>query len=451
MIKVKYLSVGKTFIVVACALVSFQNNALADDLMQLYQTARSHDAQYAAAQSTWAATQEKSPQANALLKPQVSASASAMYNSIDTTYKGATAFPGGRQNFNSTAYGITLRQALYNKQDWEQMKQSSLQLRQSDAQLKNSEQDLILRIAQAYFDVLAAKDNLSFSALQKQAIEKQLQQAQRKFEVGSNTQTDVLEAQARYDLVLADEVAAKNAVLIKNRALSRIIGTSVPPLASLEANWRPSPPDPVDEAKWLQRASQSPAVVIQQAGYQIAEKEIEKQRADFYPSLDLVANYQQESANGSAIFGTGIDSRTGNIGVQLSVPIYSGGSASSRTREAEHSKEASRYQLEEAERDAQFNTSQSYLGVMSGIAQVTALNQAVVSNQNLLKSSQRGWQLGTRTAVDVLNAQQQLYGAKRDLQQARYNALMSELQLSASVGQLTEADLKKVNALLVTQ
>ncbi len=448
MIQINRLSMGKT--IVAVLLVCYQNSAPADDLLQMYQRAKMHDATYAAAQSVWEATQEKTPQASALLKPQVTATASGTYNSTDTTYKGSIVFPGGHRDFNSTSYSISLRQALYNKQDWEQLEQSTLQVRQAGEELKNAEQNLILRTAQAYFDVLAAKDNLDFSLLQKQAIEKQLLQAQRKFEVGSNTQTDLLEAQARYDLMLADEVAAKNTVLIKNRALSKIIGAAVPALAGLNSGWHPSPPDPVNEEQWLQRALQSsPAVMVQQAAYKIAEKEIEKQRANFYPSLELVASYQLDSASSSAAFGTGIDSGTGSIGVQLSVPVYSGGSVSSRTREAEHSKEASRYQLEEAKRDAKFNTSQSYLGVLNGIAQVSALNQAVVSNQNLLKSSQRGWQLGTRTAVDVLNAQQQLYNAKRDLQQARYNTVMNELQLSASVGQLTEADLDRMNAFLV--
>ena len=431
-------------------LVLWQQTARADDLMAVYQNAKQHDSVYAAAQSTRAAEQEKDSQASALLKPSVTLTAASAYNTTDTQYQGSTVFPGGKQDFNSNSYGITLIQPLYNKQDWEQLDQTQLQLKQADAKLKHAEQDLILRVAQAYFDLLAAQDNLLFYGAQKQAIEKQLQQAKRKFDVGSSTITDVYETQARYDLVLANEMAASNAVLVKRRNLAKITGVAPPQLALLSSRWQPSAPDPLDESQWLAMTGQSNLnVVIQSAAYKIAEQEIERQGAGYYPTLDLVASYREESANGSASFGSGVDSSTGSIGVQLSMPLYSGGGTSSRKREAVQMKEVSRHLLEEAERNAQLDTSQAYLGVMNGVAQVSALIQAVASNGNLLQSSQRSWELGSGTTVDVLNAQQQLYSAKRDLQQARYNTIMSELSLSASVGQLTEADLKKVNDFLV--
>lgn len=437
---------------VSLGLMLWQSSARAEDLMQIYQLAKQHDATYAAAQASWAAQQEKVVQARATLKPNVQLSASTAHNSTDTTFKGPISFPGGKQKFNTTAYGVTLRQPLYNKQDWEQLNESQLLVKQADAKLKLAQQDLILRVAQAYFDTLIVQDNLVFVGAQKKAIAKQLQQAKRKFEVGSNTITDVDEAQARYDLVVANEIAAKNAVLVKNRSLAKLTGEAPSTLATLDAQWQPSVPEPADESKWLLLTRQGNMnVLIQRAAYEIAEKEIQRQRGYLYPTLDLVAGYQKSSTNGNASFGIGSDVTDASIGLQLSVPIYSGGAANSRDREAIHNKEAASYQLEDAVRSAKLGASQAYLGVFNGVAQVKAFNQAVLSNQNLLKSSERGWQLGTGTAVDVLNAQQQLYSAKRDLQQAKYSTLLSQLQLNASVGNLKESDLKKINDQLIEQ
>ena len=435
------------------SLMLWQGSAqAAGDLMSVYQLAKQHDAVYAAAQATWAAEQEKLVQARALLKPNVHLTASTMHHSTDTQYKAATIFPSGTQKFNITTYGVSLTQPLYNKQDWEQLNESELLIKQADAKLKLAQQDLILRVAQAYFDTLTAQDNLTFVGAQKKAIEKQLQQAKRKFEVGSNTVTDVYEAQARYDLVVANEIAAKNDVSVKDRALAKLTGETLPPLATLNAQWQPSAPQSADESKWLDLTTKSNlSVVVQRAAFEIAEKESQRQRGYLYPTLDLVAGYQKSNSNGNASFGIGSDTSDASIGLQLSVPIYSGGAANSRDREAIQAKEASRYQLEDAQRSAKLNASQAFLGVLNGVAQVKAYNQAVLSNQNLLKSSERGWQLGTGTTVDVLNAQQQLYSAKRDLQDAKYSTLMSQLRLSASVGALSEANLKKINAQLIEQ
>ena len=366
------------------------------------------------------------------------------------TITGSSLVAGGLQEFNSNSVGVSLSQPLYRRQNWLQYEQSDLLLKQADAELQTVEQDLILRAAQAYFDVLAAQDNLVFVTAQKQAIERQLLQAKRKFEVGTNTITDVDEAQAGYDLVLSQVITAKNDLLIKNRALGKIIGTAPPTLAKLNEDWNPVSPDPATEAEWMTLARQSnPNVIRQGTALNIAAMEVDRQQAGHYPTLDLVASYAEDSANGSATFGFGSDSTTKSIGVQLSVPLYSGGATSSRKREAVHSKESVRYVLEDAQRTAEFDSSQAFLGVINGIAQVHALEQAVKSNESSLKSSERGWEVGTRTAVDVLNAQQQLYSAKRDLQQSRYNTLISQLQLDAAVGRLTAQSLEVINRWLV--
>jgi outer membrane protein len=428
----------------------WQGAAQAADLVELYQAARQHDPVYAAAQSTWAAAQEKLPQARALLRPDIALSASSSYTSADTEIQGSSIITGGVQEFNTNGVGVTLTQPLYRKQDWMQYEQSELLLKQADAELKAVEQDLILRAAQAYFDVLAAQDSLLFVTAQKQAIERQLLQAKRKFEVGTNTITDVHEAQAGFDLVLSQVITAKNDVLIKNRALGKIIGAAPPALAKLGENWDPTYPDPMSEEQWMTLARQSnPNVIRQSAALDIATMEVERQQAGHFPTLDLVASYQEDSANGSATFGIASDSTTKSVGVQLSVPLYSGGATSSRKREALHSKEAVRYLLEDSQRNAAFDSSQAFLGLINGIAQVKALEQAVISNESSMKSSERGWEVGTRTAVDVLNAQQQLFSAKRDLQQSRYNTLLSQLKLDAAAGRLTLQSVENINTWLV--
>jgi outer membrane protein len=319
---------------------------------------------------------------------------------------------------------------------------------QTDAQLKIAEQDLVLRTAQAYFDVLIAQDSVQLAEAQKTAITEQLAQAKRNFEVGSATITDTHEAQARHDLTYAQEISAQNNLEIKRSALQQLINELPQNLKPLGPRFRLDAPLPADMEKWVGNAQlNSPQLVIAHAAVELAEKEVEKNRGGHYPTVDLVANYSTSNANGSS-FGVGIDSTNKSIGVQLNVPIFQGGAINSKWREAEANRERARQELENARRSVAQQTRQSYLGVVSGIAQVQALQQALVSSESVLEASKLGQEVGVRTNLDVLNAQQQLYSTRRDLYQAEYNFLLSELRLKASVGELDEAELAKVNLAL---
>jgi len=418
------------------------------DLLDIYRQARESDAGYAAARATWAATQEKLPQGRAGLLPQANLSASTQYNDRDIRFRNP-ATPDAAGQFNSNSWSVSVSQPLYRKQNQVTYEQSKVQVEQADSQLALAGQDLMLRVAQAYFDVLLAHDNVAFAAAQKTAIAEQLAQAKRNFEVGTATITDTHDAQARYDLTVAQEIAAQNDLEIKRRQLAQIIGRDAPELASLGKNLTFAQPSPADVGQWVEQASAANLQVqINQAGLRIAQQEIEKSRGAHHPTLDAFASYT-DSASGSGIQGGfGTDTTTRVVGLQLAIPIYQGGATSSRVREALANQEKARHDLENARRAAELATRQSFLGVANGVAQVKALQAALVSSQSSLDSTRLGREVGVRTQVDVLNAQQQLFSTRRDLAQATYNYLLSLLRLKGAVGTLAEDDLVKINAWL---
>lgn len=415
--------------------------ALAANLTDIYRDAQGNDAAYAAARAAYRAGLEKLPQGQAGLLPQASLNANTRYNNVDSSLAGS-------KNFNSYGYGVSVAQPLYRKQNLEQYEQAKQQVALAEAQLTAAQQDLILRVAQAYFDVLLTQDTLSFVRAQKAAIAEQLVQARRSFEVGTATITDTHEAQARFDLATAQEIAARNELEIRQRALQKIIGKMPGKLATLGDKMRLAAPMPNNLDEWIARAEQgSPQLKAQRAGFEIAQREIERNRAGHYPTLDAVASYND---NRNQNFGTlQIDTKSAVIGLEFSLPLYQGGLVNSRVREAVANQERAREELEDAKRQVALATSQSFLGVTSTEAQVRALQQALISSQSALDSTKLGLEVGVRTSVDVLNAQQQLYSAKRDLAAARYNHLLSGLRLKAAAGTLAEADLAEIDKWLV--
>jgi outer membrane protein len=303
-----------------------------------------------------------------------------------------------------------------------------------------------VRVAQAYFDVLIAQDSVGLVGAQKTAISEQHEQAKRNFEVGSATVTDTLEAQSRYDLTGAQEIAAQNDLEIKRSALQQLINATPGDLAPLGKELKLEAPQPADMQKWVEEAQlNNLQLAIAQAGAEIADKEVARNRGGHYPTVDLVANYTQ---NNGVNFGIGTDSTNKSIGVQLNMPLFQGGVVNSRWREAEANRERARQELENARRNVAQQTRQAYLGVVSGIAQVQALQQALTSSVSVLEASKLGHEVGVRTNLDVLNAQQQLFSTRRDLYQAQYNYLLSQLLLKQAVGALGEEDLSKVNQAL---
>jgi len=412
--------------------------AQAANLVDIYREAQQQDAAFASARAAYQAGQEKLPQGRALLLPTLGLAADTTANKVDRA--------GTTSDFNSHGYSLSLSQPVYRKQNWAQFQQAKSQVSQAEAQFASARQDLILRVAQAYFDVLQAEDNVALAGAQKASIAEQLEQAKRNFEVGTVTIVDTHEAQSRYDLSASQEIAAQNDLEVKKHALLQIVARIPESLAELSDKLPLSQPEPNDMGKWVESAQQfSPVLQVQRAALEIANQEVERNRAGHYPTLDVVASYR-DATNGSVSFGGASgESKSSAIGLQLNLPIFQGGAVSSRVREALANREKARQDLELADRQVAQQTRQAFLGVTSGMAQVKALEQALVSSQSSLDSTKLGQEVGVRTNVDVLNAQQQFYSARRDLLQARYNYILSELKLRASVGTLTEEDLEQVN------
>ncbi len=422
--------------------------AHAADLLETFRAAQSSDPVFASARASQQVGQEKLPQGRALLMPTVNLSAASTFNDNNIQYLGKTIFPGGNYRYNNNGYNLSLSQPLFRWQNWLAYNEAELQVAQTEAQFRLAEQDLVLRTAQAYFDVLIAQDSVQLAAAQKNAITEQLAQAKRNFEVGTATITDSQEAQARFDLTRAQEIAAQNNLEIKQRMLQQLTNTSPAALKRLGKTFKLLSPQPANMDKWIEDAQlNNPQLAIAQAATQLADKEVERYRAAHYPTLDLVANYGRNYANGGT-FGVGTDSRNTNVGVQLNIPLFQGGAVESKWREAEGNRERAKAELENARRTVATQTSLAYLGVVSGIAQVQALQHALTSSESLLEASKLGQEVGVRTNLDVLNAQQQLFATRRDLYQAQYNYLLSQLRLRAAAGALGEGELAQVNQAL---
>jgi outer membrane protein len=328
-----------------------------------------------------------------------------------------------------------------------------MQVRQSEAAFYDAQQNLIARSAQAYFDVLLAGDNVMLSAAQKIAIGEQLAQAKRNFEVGTATIVDTYEAQAKYDLAVAKEISDQNDLEIKKRALQQLIGKMPDRLAPLKDKLALPLPQPSDMEQWVDASDKDSPVIAQfKATYDIAAKEVDRSKAGHYPTLDLVGSYgdsNNPTVTLTGAIGPPLGTKATQVGLQLSIPLYQGGGTQSKIRQALANKDKAEQDLENTRRTVAQNVRQSYLGVTNGAAQVKAFEAALVSNQSSLDSTVLGRDVGVRTGVDVLNAQQQLFQAQRDLQSARYSAVMSQLKLKSATGRLQEEDLAEVNRLLI--
>lgn len=435
----------KTLLAAAIA-AAYWTPALGADLLSVYREARMADPQYAAARAAYAAGQEKAVQGKAGLLPQLSANANVNYNNTDARFN--VFFPGAQRDFGTRSYGVQLTQPLFRPQNLSGYEQGKLQALASEIQLSAAEQDLMVRVSQAYFDVLLAQANLEFIRAQKLAIAEQLAQAKRNFVVGTATITDTNDAQARFDLAAAQEVAAVNDIEVKNRALAAIVGRSPGGLSGVSWPLQLTPPQPAQMDAWVEQAlGSSLQVALQKTALEIAAREVERQRYGHYPTLDVVASYTDARSNSSAQ-GIGSEIRQGVVGLQFQVPLYAGGAVSSRVREAAANKTKAEQDLEQARRSSTLATQQAYLGVTSGLAQVKALEQALRSSEVSLESTKLGRDVGVRTQVDVLNAQQQVANARRDLARAVYDTIVAQLRLKQAVGRLTEEDLAAVNALL---
>ena len=419
--------------------------AQATDLLQAYRAAVAHDAQFAVARATVVAGREKYDQGQSALLPQVNAFGSLTHSDVDRTVGNTTTTTAGE----TTKYGVSLVQPLYRWQNWVSYQQGELQSAQAEATFAQAQQDLILRVAEAYFNVLNAQESLKATQSQKTAFAQQLELAKKTFEVGTATITDTHEAQARYDLVTAQEFAAQNTLEVARQSLAVVIGKEAGDLAVLKPGGVISGPQPADMKSWVDQAEKNNvAVRVQAISAEIASKTSESARAGHQPTLDFKASYGHEknTAGGSA---TTPDKTTAvSYGLELNLPLFAGGATQSRSREAAAQRDAALAGLDGSRRQATLAARQGYLGVTNGLAQVKALEAAEVSSQSALEATKVGYEVGVRINNDVLNAEQQLYATKRDLYKARLDTLLAHLRLKAAVGALAEDDLRLVNGLL---
>jgi outer membrane protein len=424
------------------ASLAFAGSIQAADLLQVYRDAQRFDAQYAAARAARDAGLEKLPQGRAGLLPTIGLSADKTRRDEDTKLRATGVTTSS--NYTSDAWSVRLSQPIFNWQSWVGYQQGELAAASAEAQFALAGQDLIVRVTQAYFDVLLAQETLATAQAQKVATAEQLESAKRNFEVGTTTITDTHEAQARFDLIVAQEIAAESDLSIKRQTLLTLTGRELEALRGLKAELRVERPQPDNVGQWIASAETGNiSVRLAQTALEIAGREIERQRAGHYPTLSLEATHGKSNNAGGVR-----DGKSSTIGLQLAVPIFAGGAVSSRDREAVALSEKARADLDHARRQAALAARQAYLGVDSGLAQMRALEAGLASSKLAVESNKLGYEVGVRINIDVLNAQSQLFDTRQRLAKARLDTLIAQLRLKSAVGTLSEDDLAAINALL---
>jgi outer membrane protein len=430
---------------VAFALAILAGPAAGEDLLAIYREAQQNDPTIAAAKYAWDAAQEKLPQARAGLLPSASVAASASLNNYDLTIK-SDAQPEINRNFAFASATVSASQPLYRKQNSVAVDQAEVFVTQADYALSVAQQDLILRVSIAYFDVLLAQFNIELNDSQKAAVSEQLAQAKRNFEVGVATITDTNEAQAKYDSIAALEITTKNEYDNRVTALRAIIGRYPKDLRKVGPGFQPQLPEPNQLEFWVDKAvKENLNVRIAQSTFDIALLEVERAKAANYPTLDLVASYNGQGSNGSVSANYNSYSRLGQVGLQLALPLYTGGFNQSKIREAIALQDKARQDLETARRIALFQAQTGYTGVTSAAASVKAFQQALVSAEVALQSTKLGQEVGVRTNLDVLNVQQNVFSTGRDLADAYFKYLIGVLRLKQAVGTLSVQDVEDIN------
>ena len=424
--------------------------AHAQNLVDLYDSARGFDANYQSAKLQYDANLAKAEQAKAGILPTAGLSAGATRNNLENTNP---ALIGLNRTFNSQTAAITASQPLYRPGNLATYEQGRKQVDLAKAQFDTAAQDLIVRTSQAYFDVLAAMDTLAFVRAQKTAVAEQLASAKRNFEVGTSTITDTREAQARYDLVIAQEIAGENDLRVKKLALDTLVGKTDSQPKGLVVPAALPPLVPADVNTWVdQSLLVHPSIRLAQSNYEIADLEVKKAEAGHKPTLDLNASYNiTRNPSGSAAGANTLSNRSniGSIGLAFNLPLFAGFATQNRVVETVALKDKAQVDLEGARRTVALATRTAYFGVQSGQGQVKALEAAELSSQSALDANKLGYQVGVRINIDVLNSQSQLFQTKRDLAKARYDVLVGGLKLRQANGTLTADDLLIVNSLLV--
>jgi len=422
--------------------------AQAQSLVDLYASARAFDANYLSARLLYEANLARADQTRASILPTAGLSAAATRTDLTINPPPVN---GLNRAFNNQTATLSASQPLYRPGNWATYEQGKKQLDQARSLLDTAEQDLIVRTSQAYFDVLASQDSLTFVKAQKAAVAEQLASAQRNFEVGTATITDSREAQARFDLVLAQEIAAENDLRVKKLALDQLVGKAETQPRGLAAPLVLPTVVPVDVNAWvLQSEAVHPGIRLAQSNFDIARLEVDKAEAGHKPTLDLVASYNgSRNPSGTITNPSGSRSTSAAVGLNFNLPLFAGYATQNRVRETLSLSDKARTDLEGARRNVALSTRTAFFGLVSGQGQVKALEAAERSSQSALDANKLGYQVGVRINIDVLNSQSQLFQTKRDLARARYDVLVGGLRLRQASGTLTPDDLQAINGLLV--
>jgi len=421
--------------------LAFAPAAFAQDLQQLYEAARGYDATVLAARALAASAEFRAAQSEALKRPSAQLGASATVAQVNPAL-------GNSGDSNAAQASLSARLPLFNRGSDATIEQARRSLEAAAAELEAAEQELMVRVAQTYFDVLGAQDTLATTRQSKAATSEQLASARRNFEVGTATITDTREAQARFDLTTAQEIAAENDLRAKRIALDQLVGRAgITPRPLLVPVVLP-PVLPADPEVWVGTGDlQHPTIRRARVALDVALLETAKARAGQLPTLDAVASLSSTHTRGTGVQLPGTNGNS-SVGVQLTWPLYTGGSVQNRIRETLTLEDKARNDLEAARRGVAQATRVAYFGVLSGQAQVKALEAAESSTKLALEATQLGYRVGVRVNLDVLNAQTQLFQTQRDLAKARYDVLVGSLRLRQASGQLSPGDVGALNRLL---
>ena len=418
--------------------------ARAQNLVSLYEAARAFDAGYQSAQYQFEATVAKSEQARAGTLYKIDLTAGASISAIDNTLAGSK--QGGYDVQSATLSGS---QPLYRPGNQIVFEQSKRQIDVEEQKLLSAEQDLIMKLSTAYFDVLASQDSLAYLLAQKAAVTEQLASAKRNFEVGTATITDTREAEARFDLVVAQEIAGRNDLQVKKLALDQLVGKTNSAPLPVKLPLQLPPVQPGDVAAWVQKSEEMhPTVRQSRLAFEVAQMEAKKAQTASMPTLDLTGNLNMANNNGTASAGASYRTTTATVGLSFNMPLFSGYAIENRVKEALALEEKARTDLEAVKRSVAQASRAAFFGLLSGQGQVKALQAAEASSQSALDANKLGYQVGVRINIDVLNSQSQLFDTKAKLAKARYDVLLGGLKLHQASGILKAEDLKQVNTLL---
>lgn len=447
-----YFKIGKTMkrvlltTTIAANFLVLATAAHAETLLQVYQQAKTYDAQLKSQESSYLATLENKPQVLAAKKPQVNFNANANFSEQYTPYDSV----GGKNgNALTGTYTLGLTKSLYNSALDAQIDKVDSQIAQAGMQLDAQRQALIMRVAQPYFSYLLAKENLQVATTEKNAIKRQLAQAQAFFDVGRSAITDVKEADSRYNLAVASEIAAKENLDIARENLRVLTGRSYKDLLGAQPNLALTIPKPQNMEAWVETAKRSSkSLQASRQAIEVAQKEIEIQRTSARnPVVNL---YARQTGSITESSSSVLDPRVlgANVGVELNIPIYQGGAEDSRIRQAQHQFRQAQQEYDYQQRLIEQQVRSAYLSIESAVSQVKAQQRALAAAETAAEATKVGFEVGTRTAVDVLTALRDVFAARRDYANARYNYLLSTLQLRQAAGTLSENDIKQLSAQL---